>query len=257
MTIHYLNCFTCNARYPRHWKSGQLCLLIESSDGLILVDTGLGTGDYIREPWILYTFKLTTIVPLDPAEAAICQIQKLGYQPEDLRHIVLTHLHFDHAGGLPDFPWAKIHVHRAEYEHYLSGKFRQWADGGYNRRVLEHKPDLEFYDTVDSAWYDFDAIRLRLAPEMYLLPLFGHTPGHCGVAVKTPEGWILHVADAASFAPDAPEWLVKFALGSHQPRLRAFDKKHPEVLMTMGHMQLDFFPAFGELVRADMKSHNE
>jgi len=241
MPIHYFNCFTCNARIPRHWQSGTLCLLIESNDGLVLVDTGLGTRDYVDEPGILWTFKLVTIVPLNPEEAAIRQIAKLGYQPEDVRHILLTHMHFDHAGGLPDFPWAKVHVHRREYEAIKSGKFRRWADGGYNRRILDHQPDIVLYEETRDNWYDFDAIRLPFEPEMYLLPLFGHTSGHCGVAIKNGDGWLLHVADAASFAEDAPEWMVKFVLGPHQPRLREFDNAHPEVRMTTGHMSLEFF----------------
>jgi len=241
MNIHYLNCFTCYAGIPRHWRSGGLVLLIESEDGLLLVDTGLGTQDYIKSPGILLTFKLVTIVPLDSEEAAIRQVAKLGFQPEDVRHIVLTHMHFDHAGGLSDFPWAKVHVHRREYEVIKSGKIRRWTDGGYNRRILNHEPDFEFYEEAGEKWFDFDAIRLRLEPEMYLIPLFGHTAGHCGVAVKDGDGWLFHVADAASFAPDAPEWAVKFVLGLHQPRLRKFDATHPEVRMMTGHMELGFF----------------
>lgn len=241
MSIHYLNCFTCNARFPRHWQSGALCLLIESDDGLVLVDTGLGARDYINAPAILWTFKLATIVPLKPEEAAVRQIAGLGYRPEDVRHVVLTHLHFDHAGGLPDFPRAKVHVHRLEYEAFKSGKFRRWADGGYNRRVLAHKPEMCFYEETGDKWYDFEAIRLPFESEMWLLPLFGHTSGHCGVAVRDGAGWLLHAGDAASFAEDAPEWMVKFVLGPHQPRLRAFAKAHPEVRLTMGHMSLDFF----------------
>jgi glyoxylase-like metal-dependent hydrolase (beta-lactamase superfamily II) len=241
MTIHYLNCFTCNARVPRHWKSGALCLLVECKEGLVLVDTGLGTRDYVAAPGILRTFKLVTSVPLIPEEAAIRQIARLGYQPEDVRHIVLTHMHFDHAGGLPDFPWAKVHVHRREYEAIKSGKFRRWADGGYNRRILDHGPDFVFYEGTGGKWYDFDAICLPFEPEMWLLPLFGHTSGHCGVAVKDRDRWLLHVGDAAWFADDAPEWMVKLVLGPHQSRLRSFEKTHLEVHMTTGHMSLEFF----------------
>lgn len=206
-----------------------------------MVDTGLGTRDYIHAPGILQIFKLITIVPLDSEEVAIRQVARLGYQAEDVRHIVLTHMHFDHAGGLPDFPWAKVHVHRREYEAFKFGKLRRWTAGGYNRRIIEHGPDIILYDETGEKWYDFDAIRLPFEPEMYLLPLFGHTSGHCGVAVKDGDGWLLHVADAASFAEDAPEWAVRFVLGSHQPRLREFDKAHPEIRMTTGHMSLDFF----------------
>ena len=210
----------------------------------MLVDTGLGARDYLAAPGILRMFKLVTIMPLLPEEAAICQVARLGYQPEEVRHIVLTHMHFDHAGGLPDFPWAKVHVHRREYEAIKSGKFRRWTDGGYNRRILKHEPDFVFYDETGDKWYDFDAIRLPFEPAMWLLPLFGHTSGHCGVAVSNGAGWLLHTGDATSFADDAPEWMVKFVLGPHQSRLRAFDQAHPEVRMTMGHMSLEFFKIF-------------
>jgi glyoxylase-like metal-dependent hydrolase (beta-lactamase superfamily II) len=218
-----------------------LCLLVESNDGLVLVDTGLGTRDYVDPSGILQVFKLVTIVPLIPEEAALCQVSKLGYSPEEVRHIVLTHMHFDHAGGLPDFPWAKVHVHRDEVEAIRSGKPRRWTDLAYDQRILDHDPDFVIYEWTGDKWYDFDAIRLPFEPEMWLLPLFGHTRGHCGVAIEDGDRWLFHTGDAASFAADAPEWTVKLVLGPHQSRLRAFEKAHPEVCMTMGHMRLDFF----------------
>jgi glyoxylase-like metal-dependent hydrolase (beta-lactamase superfamily II) len=241
MTIYFLNCFTCNARIPRHWQTGALCLLVESSDGLVLVDTGLGARDYSAAPVILRIFKLVTTMPLIPEEAAVCQVVRLGYRPEDVRHIVLTHMHFDHAGGLPDFPWAQVHVHRREVEALKSGKIHRWTDGGYNRHILDHGPDFALYEERGDKWYDFDAIRLPFEPEMWLLPLFGHTRGHCGVAVNDGDGWLFHVGDAASFATDAPDWMVKIVLGPHQSRLRAFEKAHPEVRLTTGHMNPEFF----------------
>jgi glyoxylase-like metal-dependent hydrolase (beta-lactamase superfamily II) len=50
----------------------------------------------------------------------------LGFSPRDVRHIVLTHLDFDHAGGLDDFPWAMVHLLRRERDHAL--KQRTWLD---------------------------------------------------------------------------------------------------------------------------------
>ncbi len=241
MTIHLLNGFTCNARIPRHWECGTLDLLIETSDGLVLVDTGLGTNDYIHDSSILKLFKVVTRVPLDPNEAAIRQIVRLGYKPEDVRHIVLTHMHFDHCGGLPDFPWAKVHVYRKEYEAFI-GKRRQFADLAYVRRHIAHSPDWVLYDDTGGKWFDFDAIRLPFEPEMWLVPLPGHTRGLCGVAIKTGEGWLFQASDAAAlFNEEAPDWLIRLVLGPHQPRIGQFAADHPEVRVVCGHMWLDWF----------------
>jgi len=80
MSIHYLNCFSCSARIPRHWEAGTLCLLIESTAGLVLVDTGLGTHNYVDPPKILRIFEKITIVKLDPEEAAIRRISNRLYR---------------------------------------------------------------------------------------------------------------------------------------------------------------------------------
>ncbi len=94
-----------------------------------------------------------------------------------------------------------------------------------------------------SKWYDFDAIRLPFEPEMWLVPLHGHTRGQCGVAIKTPTGWHFHVGDAGVDLErnQAPDWMIIAGLGPHWPRLRAFARAHPEVKLTAGHMVLDFF----------------
>ena len=241
MKVHILNGLTINTRWPLHWQTGQVCLLVETRRGLILIDTGLGLDDYTHPTAITNLFRLVMQMPFDPNQAVKNQLSHLGFIPQDVRHIVLTHMHFDHCGGVPDFPWARVHVHTREYRDCLQGRFRRWADGGYNRRVLAHQPDLALYQKIDSTWYDFDAIRLPFKPEMYFVPLFGHTLGHCGVAIKRPQGWYFLVGDAASFTEKIPGALLRFVVGPHHERLRVFQAAHPEVILMTGHMLLEFF----------------
>jgi glyoxylase-like metal-dependent hydrolase (beta-lactamase superfamily II) len=198
--------------------------------------------DYQQRPAILRLFQLVTKVPLDTKQAAIQQVASLGYKPQDIRHIVLTHMHFDHCGGLPDFPDAAIHVHHDEYEAFM-GSRAQWTDYAYVRHHTAHDPNMKLYRAEGERWFGFDAIPLPLEHEMYLIPLFGHSRGHCGVAIRQDDGWLFHVADAAPIAFDEslPQPVVGFVLGPHTPRLREFREKHQEISMTTGHMWLDFF----------------
>jgi glyoxylase-like metal-dependent hydrolase (beta-lactamase superfamily II) len=242
MNIHFLNCFTCNARIPSSWHTGTLCILVETRQGLVLIDTGPGTQDYIHPPGILRTFQVITKVPMDKNETAIKQLSRLGYKPEDLKHIVLTHMHFDHCGGISDFPDATVHVNQTEYEAFI-GRPQQFTDLAYVHHHVAHHPKLTLYSTQGETWFGLPAIRLPFQPEMWLVPLYGHTRGHCGVAILTDDGWLFHVADAAPIGLEdyAPKWLVRSVLGPLTDGLRAFAAEHPEIRITTGHMWLDFF----------------
>jgi glyoxylase-like metal-dependent hydrolase (beta-lactamase superfamily II) len=244
MPLHLLNCFTCSARAPSSWHTGTLCILAETNDGLVLIDTGPGLADYRQPPPILRLFRIITKVPLDPDEASSRQVVRLGFKLEDVRHVVLTHMHFDHCGGLGDFPQATVHVHRLEHEAFLGGP-RHFTDLAYVRHHLAHKPSLALYEDRGEHWKGLPAIRLPFEPEMWLIPLHGHTRGHCGVAMDTGAGWHFHVGDAGPVALEdyAPAWLVNFVMGPHTDRLREFSRRHPEVHITTGHMWLEFFDA--------------
>jgi glyoxylase-like metal-dependent hydrolase (beta-lactamase superfamily II) len=219
-------------------------MLIEAGDGLILVDTGPGLQDYANKPAIIRAFQFATKVPLNPEEAAVRQVTRLGYKPTDVRHIVLTHMHFDHCGGLPDFPDANIHVHEREYQAFM-GPARRWTDLAYVRRHIAHKPNFHFYAESEQSWFGFPAIALPFGLEMWLIPLFGHSRGHCGIAIKLEDGWLFHVADAGPLGleEDVPRWLTSLVLGGHTPRLQQFKRDHPEMQLTTSHMLLGFFSA--------------
>jgi glyoxylase-like metal-dependent hydrolase (beta-lactamase superfamily II) len=126
LTIHHLNCGTI-CPYSARLLNGEgnlfspgyivcHCLLIETDDGLVLVDTGLGTMDITTSKTLRREFKLLARPKLDLQETAVRHVSRLGFKTEDVRHIVLTHLDVDHAGGLPDFPKAQVHILGKEYE---------------------------------------------------------------------------------------------------------------------------------------------
>lgn len=255
LRVHHLNC-ACIRRLSINGRQlGCHVLLIETpSSGLVLVDTGLGTQDYAD-----MTSRLTASFVYgyarpkrDPALAAIHQIRALGFDPADVRHIVMTHMDLDHVGGLSDFPKAKVHLHAAEMKQCterrtLKDKHR------YLPKMWAHGLDAETYATEGEPWFGFEAVReLRgLPPEILLVPLFGHTLGHCGVAVESTRGWLLHAGDAYFDPREVKQpkrecaWLVGLfqaavqtdrALRLHnQARLRAFTAAHPEVEVFCAH----------------------
>jgi len=84
MTIHIFNGFTCDARWPSKLRTGLACTLVETDQGLVLIDTGPGLEDYAKPHWMMRLFQVITKVLFDPQEAAINQVRQLGYRPEDV-----------------------------------------------------------------------------------------------------------------------------------------------------------------------------
>lgn len=206
MLVHHLNCASFHpvggplASHERGRPAHMVChcLLVETEDGLVLVDSGFGTADLAAPRDRIGRLLLRIGRPaLEPAETALRQVRALGYRPEDVRHIVLTHLDLDHAGGIGDFPDARIHLLAAEHE-AATGPLDAMARNRYRPQQWAHGPHWETYAPTGEAWMGFDAVRdLRgLPPEILLVPLRGHTEGHAAIAVETETGWLLHAGDA-------------------------------------------------------------
>jgi glyoxylase-like metal-dependent hydrolase (beta-lactamase superfamily II) len=184
------------------------CLLLEQQDdqseggGLVLVDTGVVSTDPSADrarhsPFFLAVDRLD----LDPMQSAAARVRALGRDPAEVRHVVMTHLDFDHAAGLPDFPDASVHLSATEARHaqhpagpIARARYRpaQWA--GIRR--------WHTYAAFPESWFGLPAARLDSVPgEMLLVSLLGHTKGHCGVAIRTGTEdtgipWLLHAGDA-------------------------------------------------------------
>jgi glyoxylase-like metal-dependent hydrolase (beta-lactamase superfamily II) len=113
-----------------------------------------------------------------------------------VRHVIATHLDVDHAGGLPDFPDAQVHVIAAELKAALNPSWRERER--YVAAHWAHGPKWIEHGAEGDDWYGFQSVRVLpgVEPEIVLVPLFGHTRGHTGVAVKQGERWLLHCGDA-------------------------------------------------------------
>lgn len=232
MNIHHLNCGTMRVYQRTDALAVCHCLLVETPGSLLLVDSGVGTRDML-DPARLGPMHLLLNLRRDEAETALHQVRALGYRPEDVRDIIITHLDLDHTGGIPDFPWARIHVLRSELETAMHPRtfrerkrYRTEHLGGPVIWVTHERPSSE-------KWYGLDCIRglEGLPDDICLVPLPGHTRGHCGVAVKTNRGWLLHAGDAyfhhrqMASPPKTPLQFVAFQYFAHMDYQHAMRTK--------------------------------
>lgn len=241
VTIRHLNCASMRPLAAAPMVAH--CLLVERADGLLLVDTGFGTAACADPKSLGQPFRGIVRPVLDPAETAIAQVRALGHDPRDVTDIALTHLDLDHAGGLADFPHARVHVFADELEAAEHPTPRE--KGRYLASQRAHDPQWVRHQVPGDTWFGFDSVT-ALGDDVLLVPLQGHTRGHCGVAVRRPDGgWLLHAGDAYFHAsekltpPAAPYSLRAFQVVmavqnkrrlANQERLRELYAAHADAI---------------------------
>jgi N-acyl homoserine lactone hydrolase len=153
--------------------------LIRTSDGNVLFDTGLS-------PRALPGLRRSDpLARFDEADLLVNRLDALGLRPDDVSLVVLSHLHYDHAGGAELFPRSELIVQNDEYSyaHYPASFFAPF----YYRKNF----DLPGY-----RWRLLDG-DTALAPGLTVLRSDGHTPGHQSLMVELPKtGPVLLTGDA-------------------------------------------------------------
>jgi glyoxylase-like metal-dependent hydrolase (beta-lactamase superfamily II) len=223
--IHHLNCVKIVS--PINDNVCGHCLLLKENGKLILADTGIGLLD-TQKPLERIGQQLIDMVGyrFDENQTAVRQIEKLGLDPEKVTDCIISHLDNDHTGGLADFPKAVVHLGAEELENYNSGNPR------YLKTPLSHHPTIKPYKKSGFNWFGFEArkVDINIETEIFLIPLFGHTLGHCGIALKAGNKWLFYIADAYYMSLELTDrnhpvnGLAKMSADDNDLRIATLDK---------------------------------
>jgi glyoxylase-like metal-dependent hydrolase (beta-lactamase superfamily II) len=165
------------------------CLLVQGPQGTSLIEGG--TGDR-------FTDKQRDIFGLDDLGVLRRSLRGAGVEPEDVDHVFLTHLHFDHCGAMttddggrlrPTFPRARHFVQRIEYETLLAPDVRSRAN--YRVEDMEAVREAGLLELVDGDAEPVPGFELRSTP--------GHTAGHQVVLVKSTAGTAAFMGDLVPY----------------------------------------------------------
>ena len=210
MEIYHLNCGTMRPfGLPSDDDTGGFlkrghgvvhCLLIDTGEGLAMVDTGWGWRDCICPSPAVKQFMSIIGSPGNQDETAVQQIKTLGYNPRDVKHIFMTHMHLDHAGGLPDLPTAAIHIFTPELSACQHPRtLMEWR--AYRSEHWAHNPKWQPHQLQGNQWFGLDCTPTIQVGDVkfVMIPFTGHTRGHCGIAVQVGERWLLHCGDSYGY----------------------------------------------------------
>ncbi|MEI9887692.1 MAG: N-acyl homoserine lactonase family protein [Rhizomicrobium sp.] len=120
-------------------------------------------------------------------------LRAIGVDPATVGDVILSHMHYDHAGNLPLFPKARFHIQDAEMS-YVTGRSMCHAA---LRGAFEAEHAAQMVHNVFDGRVQFHDGVSELAPGITLHKVGGHTKGLQVVRVKTPRGWVVLASDAA------------------------------------------------------------
>jgi glyoxylase-like metal-dependent hydrolase (beta-lactamase superfamily II) len=181
------------------------CLLVEHIDGLVLIDTGIGNKE---------DDKFRGIYGVDNAGAGgrtqlEDALRELGHSPDDIRWVINTHLHFDHAGGdtwrdpagriAPAFPKARYVVQRGELE--FARHTNERTAGSYLKDNFEGVP----FTLLEGEGEPLPGIRCLATP--------GHVPFHTSILIENGGERACFLADLVPTSAHLPlPWIMGYDL---------------------------------------------
>lgn len=186
-------------------KAACRSLLIKDNSRLILVDNGIGEKDErgVQDGYFV-----------DYTENLEKNLKKVGYMPEDVTDVVLTHLHFDHCGGttkidsataktVPAFPNANYYISKAQWENALNPNYREKSS--FQKAKFEFLKETNKLKLVKQDLFLTSNVHLRI--------FNGHTPGLMLPVVKTEEKYFFFAGDLIPALASIPlAWVSAYDL---------------------------------------------
>ena len=189
-----------------------LFFLIEHPQGLVLFDCGPHPDLSVDPAARLGGTAETYEIRVGPSQDAASQLRAGGWEPRDVAHVALSHLHYDHAGGIESFPDATFHVQRVERLFAQAPPVYQCGD--YVPADFSHPVK---WNEVDGYLDLFDDGRLLL------IPTPGHTPGHQSMLVCLDGQKVVLVGDAAPHTRTIAEQALPAVLWNPDAMVASWD----------------------------------
>jgi glyoxylase-like metal-dependent hydrolase (beta-lactamase superfamily II) len=189
---------------------GLRCVLVETADELVLIETGIGTKENEK---FIYIYGVEADAPrgLPGADRLQAAIYHLGFHPTDIGVVVNTHLHFDHAGGntwraeggeiIPSFPRARHFVQRGEWD--WAHNVNERTHASYIKHNFDPVQSAGLMTLLDGPSDVVPGISVILTP--------GHTPYHQSVLVTSNGQTACYMADVAPTMSHLPlPWIMAY-----------------------------------------------
>lgn len=227
--------FIANDPHDENMPMDYFVWLIRNQDRVVLVDTGFGARAAAERGRTML-------------RCPIESLSVLGYAPGDIQDVVITHLHYDHAGNIGLLPNARFHIQEEEV-HYACG--RHMCHGLF-RHAYDVEDVVELVRRVYADRVSFYNGTHTLAPGIELVKIGGHTRGLQSLRVHTARGWVVLASDASHYYENmerASPFPIVFNLGD---MLEGY-----ETLRALADSPDHIVPGHDPLVRARYPFHRD
>ena len=212
--------------------------VIEHPEGIFIVDTG-ETARTANDPayfpkWHPY-YRSSVKTKINAEDEIGPQLERLGISPNDIKKVVLTHFHTDHAGGLHHFKGIEILVSKKDFKlaSSLSGRLLGYLPHHWPK---DFQPFPVLYNNEKFGPFE-KSHRLTKAGDIFIIPTPGHTPNHQSVVVKT-DNLLFFLAGDTTYSqqillddlPDGISPFVKTTLRTME-KIRSLAEEYPMVYL--------------------------